>query len=807
MRSYLACLFGLLFALQGCRVSDMPLQDRPNYQIGALITSGDLKLRQGDFTEAERVYLDAWTKASANLNESKGVRLGLVYSHLTLFDPLDRLGMLYLQTRNYKKAEMYFQESLSLRDMHLNKTSIFRVPPRLGLGRFYAEVGDDDKSAQYFKQAAKLINRATTSYVSIDSYRKTLLFQQVEDYLSSRELRHAQQALNKLSSAISGSAFLDASNFNQDQATYFELKGRYHLLKGEWEEATRNFDKAKKIASAYVVASALFKTLRSQALLEWKQGHVAAAAKLFTELMAAYRHHVRKNFAAMTEYERENFYQSLKEDFELFNSFVVGNQANPESKGWNGLLYDQQLFSKALLLNEINKRKMLIISSHDESLQGKLNEWQAAKDELANAYFVKQPDRQFISLLTVKIEDLERAINTASGLMEVMDENTTWRDVQKKLNEKEAALEIIRVRHFDIQQSLAFTDSVYYLFLAIHSDSSYPSSLLLKNGNELESRALPYYRNSLLSQQNENLSYQAFWLPLAPVLEDKERIFLSSDGVYNQISLNTLKKSDGKYVMDEVDLILVTNTKDLVRQISPTTRHTANLFGRPDYMRDDALNKSLKSEITTRSLSFELMDNIRDNEFTDLPKTENEIVDIGQILTAQGWEVNRFLGESASEHQVKAQDSPGILHIATHGFFRVATGSHALLQSGLILAGVNNSSQHEEDGILTAYEATNLQLDSTLLVVLSACETGLGEVKNGEGVYGLQRGFLVAGSRYIMMSLWKVEDEATSELMTSFYKYWLEGNEIHVAFRKAQNNLRKKYPHPYYWGGFILLGV
>jgi CHAT domain-containing protein len=224
-------------------------------------------------------------------------------------------------------------------------------------------------------------------------------------------------------------------------------------------------------------------------------------------------------------------------------------------------------------------------------------------------------------------------------------------------------------------------------------------------------------------------------------------------------------------------------------------------------MLDDTLSKNLKADITTRSLSFELMDDIRDNEFTDLPKTENEINDIGQILTTEGWEVNRFLGGRASEHQVKAQDSPGILHIATHGFFRVARGSHALLQSGLILAGVNSSAQNLEDGVLTAYEATSLKLDSTLLVVLSACETGLGEVRNGEGVYGLQRGFLVAGSRYILMSLWKVEDEATSELMTGFYKYWLGGNDIHLALRKAQDNLRKKYAHPYYWGGFILLGI
>ncbi len=130
-----------------------------------------------------------------------------------------------------------------------------------------------------------------------------------------------------------------------------------------------------------------------------------------------------------------------------------------------------------------------------------------------------------------------------------------------------------------------------------------------------------------------------------------------------------------------------------------------------------------------------------------------------------------------------------------------------MIRSGLILTGVDNpNTGPEDDGILTAYEATNLKLDSTYLVVLSACETGLGEVKNGEGVYGLQRGFKVAGARFLLMSLWKVDDFATQQLMQDFYNNWLSGMAIHEAFEGAQMALRSKYPEPFYWGGFILLG-
>jgi CHAT domain-containing protein len=134
--------------------------------------------------------------------------------------------------------------------------------------------------------------------------------------------------------------------------------------------------------------------------------------------------------------------------------------------------------------------------------------------------------------------------------------------------------------------------------------------------------------------------------------------------------------------------------------------------------------------------------------------------------------------------------------------------SMPLLKSGVVLAGIHAKAETKksEDGILTAYEAMNLSLDSTELVVLSACETGLGEIKTGEGVYGIQRGLQISGAKTIIMSLWKVDDNATQELMSIFYKEWLTSGDKRAAFTKAQRIIQKKYIYPYYWGAFVMVG-
>jgi len=215
------------------------------------------------------------------------------------------------------------------------------------------------------------------------------------------------------------------------------------------------------------------------------------------------------------------------------------------------------------------------------------------------------------------------------------------------------------------------------------------------------------------------------------------------------------------------------------------------------------------------------------SDIPELPGTKRETEEIAGMLARYEQPVALYLGASASEEQVKALESPSILHIATHGFFLPDEESHEdktlgfateqtrqnpLLRSGLLMAGAgaeHNSLPGHDDGILTAYEASLLNLQNTDLVTLSACETGLGDVVNGQGVYGLQRAFLTAGARSVVMSLWTVDDDATQLLMTTFYREYLqhklqEGKR--EALRRAQLEVKKRYPHPYYWGAFVMTG-
>jgi CHAT domain-containing protein len=180
-------------------------------------------------------------------------------------------------------------------------------------------------------------------------------------------------------------------------------------------------------------------------------------------------------------------------------------------------------------------------------------------------------------------------------------------------------------------------------------------------------------------------------------------------------------------------------------------------------------------------------------------------------------DANVFTGKDATESKLKQIEAPGILHIATHGFFLTdipsnknenASIENPLLRSGLAFAGANARQSGNDDGILTALEASSLNLWGTKLVTLSACDTGLGPVKNGEGVYGLRRAFFLSGTESLVMSLWSVSDYTTREIMISYYKNLKQGLGRAEALRMVKLEMLKhqRRAHPFFWASFIQSG-
>jgi CHAT domain-containing protein len=309
--------------------------------------------------------------------------------------------------------------------------------------------------------------------------------------------------------------------------------------------------------------------------------------------------------------------------------------------------------------------------------------------------------------------------------------------------------------------------------------------------------------------------------PLRAHIDRARHLLLSPDGALNLVPMAALLDEGARYLVERYEISYLTSGRDLLRVANSEVTPSSNavVMGNVDYgvpLRT-AQSTSPVQSIQERS---EELDRSGLN-FRSLPGTALEVAAINLLLRPEG--VRVFAGEQASEANLKRVHGPRILHLATHGFFfsdqelrKAMSGrpsdviaENPLLRSGLAFAGANQRrSGLSDDGILTALEASRLDLHGTELVVLSACETGVGEVRAGVGITGLRRGLMLAGARAQISSLWKVADLPTKELMVGFYQRLVKGDGPSAALRRAQREMlgQPAQSHPYYWAGFVSIG-
>jgi CHAT domain-containing protein/tetratricopeptide (TPR) repeat protein len=548
------------------------------------------------------------------------------------------------------------------------------------------------------------------------------------------------------------------------------------------------------------------------------QGKLNEAKSNYSLVVSQYLKQIHEYFPSLSEKEKGAFYQKIKPVFDTYQDFCMQyNKANPGDVAILKDLYNVQLSTKAILLNTTNRVRQNILSSGDTALVHLFRSWLSEKEKIVRYYSLSEEERKDfgnIAMVNQRANDIEKELSLKSTLFKTqfVQEPPTSTKISSLLNEGEVALEIIRIERKFV------ADSIYYVGLLLKKSSDVPTVVIWPYGKKLENRLFRFHRNAIKFHFPDTLSYTNYWKPMSSQLAGTNRVFISADGIFNKINFNILQSvHTGRSVLEDFTIHLLSNTKELVdRNRNQSLTHSKiHLYGFADFHlklgQNHVAHHSTKN--LTRAFGF-------DDEIPVLPATDKEIKEIGQLFTANQHEILTFKLAEASEYNLKQTPKVKVLHIATHGFFmndlEVTDAeseeffSNPLLRSGILLsgAGVDKSEADlkGEDGILTAYEAMNLDLSETELVVLSACETALGELRNGEGVYGLQRSFIVAGASAVMMSLWQVDDAATQELMVAFYQYWLNGDSKHEAFRKAQLQIKQKYESPFYWGAFILVG-
>jgi CHAT domain-containing protein len=546
------------------------------------------------------------------------------------------------------------------------------------------------------------------------------------------------------------------------------------------------------------------RTKEELAILYWKMSQWDKAYEQYKPVMDKTVDFINNYFPPMSEAEKTKYWDITFPRFQRFNNFALAAAEAKPSIIED--IYDYQTATKALLLNATNKIKQAILSSGDQALIKDYLLWLDKKEALSRYYSLSKDElsQQKIDLPALEAEanKMERSLSSRSGEFSsgYSTQKVTFKQIRDVLADNEAVVEIIRLGVFDQD----FTKDSKYIALVLSKSMQQPKLVVLENGNQLDTRYAKFYRNTIQQRLTDDISYEQYWAKIDAQLQGKKVVYISPDGAYNQININTLKKPTGDYVLNQYDLVILGNSKDLIglrtgKIISPAKN--ALLLGFPDYGGDG---------------------------IAALPGTKVEIDNVSKILKTGGYQVSQFTQLQASEKNIKSVKSPALMHIATHGYFLKDTenggdafgvsaqnaANNPLLRSGLMLAnaaktisGANQANiESNDNGILTAYEAMNLNLENTDLIVLSACETGLGDVKNGEGVYGLQRAFLVAGAHAMIMSLWKVDDAATQQLMTNFYTNWIKLGNKQKAFKQAQLQLMTKFKEPYYWGAFVMMG-
>jgi CHAT domain-containing protein/uncharacterized protein HemY len=744
----------------------LKLKQETNDKMGMVQTYnniGTTYYHQGNFSESVKNF-EYSLKISEELNDKKAMSV----NH-------NNLGSLYTQKSNYTEALKHHNIAFSIKK---------EIGDKEGLGVTHTNIGD-----VYLLQ--KKYDEALISF--------------------SNALQIGEEIGEK---QISGSAEINIGTVKMETGQYAEAKK--HGLNAVAISKTLGAPELSK---------------KSNGLLSkvyFRENNLPEAEKYAMEVLRICNKGILVNFPIMSEKEQESYFNTLLPDFMAFNTLaLLSKEKNPAI---TEMVYNSAVRNKGLLLKSSSATRNAILNSKDTALIAKYLDWVVVKKQIAKLY----SDGKDATELEERSNLLEKELVKNSQVFSSFDkaQKITWKNVQESLKKEEAAIEFV---HFDINDKKTDIQQIVYCALVVKPGSKYPEMVRLCTGKDLEivmgktkETGYGYIKSLYGTNNNANTQlYEMIWAPLEKHLSGCKSVYISPSGLLHKISFAALCKSKNVYLCDNYKINVQTSTGKVAfpENFVFDENISVAIFGGVNYENEKALSDS-NSFLT----------------WNYLPGTLTEASSIYSTLQKNKISTKLYKDKQATEAEFKSiSTTNSILHIATHGFFfpdledeeqsaetddtknEVASrgveygfgvwsfvaNKNPLMRSGLVFAGANGvwnqtEQSEDEDGVLTAQEVANLDMRQTGLVVLSACETGLGDIKGSEGVYGLQRSFKMAGAKFIIMSLWQVPDAETEEFMSIFYKKLVAVKNVKKAFSDSQMAMRKEYD-PFFWAPFVLI--
>ena len=779
---------------------------------------------QGRYSEAESLYSEALTMKKRLYPKD----------HPSVATGLGSLALLYENQGRYSEAEPLYQEVLAMRKRLYPEDHPSVAGSLNNLAALYNAQGEYDKAEPLYEEALAMRKRLyPKDHPSIvgSLNNLALVYENQGRYLEAETLYNKAFAMIK--QLFPNDHPFVATSLN-NLAELYRNQGRYSEAEPLYQEALAIRKKLFPDKHPSVATS-----LNNLGIFYQGQQQYTQALKHLTQASEIEEAIIAENLLIGSEQQKQQFLDLFRNKTYTLISFHL--QTVPHNQKAANLALTTILRRKGRILDAMGQTIQTLRDQLDTTSQELFSQLASTQSQLAslstrplpnNPSQRKQTKTQQ-QQLAEQIRILEGKLSVRSAEFRQQTAPVNISAVQNAIPSNAALIEFIEYKPFN---SLAPQGERY-------GEPHYAVYILLPDG-QIKWQDLG--KASLIDAQIKSLRYQIanplakiestksaareldemLMAPVRKLIGDATHLLISPDSSLNLVTFAALVDEQNQYLVENYRITYLSSGRDLLRlQLhQEQTSSTPVLLANPTFDAPGVDNNQLIASRTTklkqrkdrgrRSVGLAELD------FEPLPGTKVEGEKIARLIP----QLTTLTEQQASENNLKRQQSPRFLHLATHGFFVAPpkkdpniinqdesslSTENPLLRSGLALAGFNQRQSGREDGVLTALEVTGLNLRGTRLVVLSACETGLGDVQAGEGVYGLRRAFTLAGAESQLMSLWSVSDKGTQELMVAYYQRLQAGEERGEALRQVQLEMlqNEKLQHPFFWAAFIPSGA